>query len=230
MWKSRCRLRRHAYGKSAPPLVDWQIDRLAECCENDDRIFQSDNQSLNLPICQSANSNLQCWMYRCRHQLRRRSAAAAGRGRAVLAGGKVRVSDRRFLCGGQTATVMAACAALGLRCGYLGAFGSDEHGRLIRNALEELRRRRARLDRVRCAEPRRGHPRRSAGQPHGSLASQRPAEAAVRETAACRRCRRASSMSTTMILSWRCMPRRSPAAPALSSRAISSTCRIRSSS
>jgi sulfofructose kinase len=55
---------------------------------------------------------------------------------AVPAGGKVRVSDRRFLCGGQTATVMAACAALGLRSGYLGAFGSDEHGRLIRNALK----------------------------------------------------------------------------------------------
>jgi sulfofructose kinase len=55
---------------------------------------------------------------------------------AVLAGGKVRVSDRRFLCGGQTATVIAACAALGLRSGYLGAFGSDEHGRLIRNALK----------------------------------------------------------------------------------------------
>ena len=55
---------------------------------------------------------------------------------AVLAGGKVRVSGRRFLCGGQTATVVAACAALGLRSGYLGAFGSDEHGRLIRNALK----------------------------------------------------------------------------------------------
>lgn len=55
---------------------------------------------------------------------------------AVLAGGKVRVSDRQFLCGGQTATVMAACAALGLRSGYLGAFGADEHGRLIRNALK----------------------------------------------------------------------------------------------
>jgi sulfofructose kinase len=52
-------------------------------------------------------------------------------------GGKVRISDRRFLCGGQTATVMAACAALGLRSGYVGAFGSDEHGRLIRNALTE---------------------------------------------------------------------------------------------
>jgi sugar/nucleoside kinase (ribokinase family) len=55
---------------------------------------------------------------------------------AVLAGGKVRVSDRQFLCGGQTATVMAACASLGLHTGYLGAFGSDEHGRLIRDALK----------------------------------------------------------------------------------------------
>jgi sulfofructose kinase len=55
---------------------------------------------------------------------------------AVPPGGKVRVSDRRFLCGGQTATVVAACASLGLRSGYLGAFGSDDHGRLIRNALK----------------------------------------------------------------------------------------------
>ena len=36
---------------------------------------------------------------------------------AVPPGGKVRVSDRRFLCGGQTATVVAACAALGLQIG-----------------------------------------------------------------------------------------------------------------
>jgi sugar/nucleoside kinase (ribokinase family) len=55
---------------------------------------------------------------------------------AVLAGGKVRVSDRQFLCGGQTATVAVACSALGLKSGYLGAFGADEHGRLIRNALK----------------------------------------------------------------------------------------------
>ena len=56
---------------------------------------------------------------------------------AVVPGGKVRVSDRRFLCGGQTATVVAACAAMGLRSGYIGAFGSDEHGRLIRDTLTE---------------------------------------------------------------------------------------------
>lgn len=59
-----------------------------------------------------------------------------GEALTVLAGGKVRVSDRQFLCGGQTATVAAACAALGLRSGYLGAFGADEHGRLIRNTLK----------------------------------------------------------------------------------------------
>ena len=56
---------------------------------------------------------------------------------ALPMGGKARVSDRRFLCGGQTATVTAACAALGLRSGYLGAFGADEHGKLIRQALSD---------------------------------------------------------------------------------------------
>jgi sulfofructose kinase len=60
------------------------------------------------------------------------SAAAS----EVPAGGKARVVDRRFACGGQTATVTAACAAFGLRTGYLGAFGSDEHGRLARNTLK----------------------------------------------------------------------------------------------
>jgi sulfofructose kinase len=56
---------------------------------------------------------------------------------ALPAAGKVRVSNRRFLCGGQTATVTAACAALGLRSGYRGAFGSDAHGRLIRSTLAQ---------------------------------------------------------------------------------------------
>jgi sugar/nucleoside kinase (ribokinase family) len=54
----------------------------------------------------------------------------------IPAGGKMRVSERRFMCGGQTATVTAACAALGLRSAYMGAFGSDEHGRFIRNELK----------------------------------------------------------------------------------------------
>jgi sugar/nucleoside kinase (ribokinase family) len=49
---------------------------------------------------------------------------------------KLRIRQRHVRCGGQTATAMTACARLGLRASYLGAFGSDEHGRLIRDRLE----------------------------------------------------------------------------------------------
>jgi sugar/nucleoside kinase (ribokinase family) len=73
---------------------------------------------------------------------------------AIPAGGKARVIDRRFMCGGQTATVMTACAALGLRPGYVGAFGSDDHGRMIRNELKscgvEVR------ESIECDAPNRG--------------------------------------------------------------------------
>ena len=54
---------------------------------------------------------------------------------AVLASSKARVTSRHLIMGGQTATVTAACAALGLRTGYIGAFGSDANGGLARNAL-----------------------------------------------------------------------------------------------
>ncbi len=54
---------------------------------------------------------------------------------AVLASSKARVSGRHLIMGGQTATVTAACAMLGLRTGYIGAFGSDTNGELARNAL-----------------------------------------------------------------------------------------------
>jgi sugar/nucleoside kinase (ribokinase family) len=54
---------------------------------------------------------------------------------AVLASSKARVSSRHLIMGGQTATATAACAALGLRTGYIGAFGSDANGGLARNAL-----------------------------------------------------------------------------------------------
>src|SRR4029079_364363 len=47
--------------------------------------------------------------------------------------GKVQIASRRLSCGGQTATAMCACAALGLRVKYVGATGADENGRLIRN-------------------------------------------------------------------------------------------------
>lgn len=39
-------------------------------------------------------------------------------------------------CGGQVATTMAACAALGLRAGYLGPVGSDANGDRVRSELE----------------------------------------------------------------------------------------------
>ena len=53
------------------------------------------------------------------------------------AGEKVQVATCRRLLGGQVATTLATCAALGLRTRYIGAFGNDEHGRLIRSELEQ---------------------------------------------------------------------------------------------
>jgi sulfofructose kinase len=38
--------------------------------------------------------------------------------------------------GGQTATAMATCARLGWRARYVGRFGDDEHGTLVRRSLE----------------------------------------------------------------------------------------------
>ena len=53
------------------------------------------------------------------------------------AGQKVRATACRRLLGGQVATTLCTCAALGLRTRYIGAFGNDEHGRLIRSELEQ---------------------------------------------------------------------------------------------
>ena len=53
-----------------------------------------------------------------------------------LTSGKARVRERHEIVGGQTATAMSACARLGLRTSYIGAFGSDERGKLIRRALQ----------------------------------------------------------------------------------------------
>ena len=44
---------------------------------------------------------------------------------------KMRISSHTVSFGGQTATTMAACAALGLRAGYLGAVGNDDNGRKL---------------------------------------------------------------------------------------------------
>ena len=51
--------------------------------------------------------------------------------------GKARMADRVWLCGGQTATVTAACARFGLASRYIGAFGADEHGALVERTLHE---------------------------------------------------------------------------------------------
>lgn len=48
---------------------------------------------------------------------------------------KIRISSMRSCPGGQTATALATCASLGLRARYIGAFGADERGRQIREAL-----------------------------------------------------------------------------------------------
>jgi sulfofructose kinase len=54
---------------------------------------------------------------------------------ALLDDAKLRISSRQRRPGGQVATTLATCAALGLRAAYLGAFGNDEHGQLIRDEL-----------------------------------------------------------------------------------------------
>jgi len=48
---------------------------------------------------------------------------------------KLRVTGHSVSCGGQVATAMATCAALGLRASYAGAVGTDENGRLVEAAL-----------------------------------------------------------------------------------------------
>ena len=50
---------------------------------------------------------------------------------------KIPVAAYRQAPGGQVATAMCACARLGLRASYIGAFGDDEHGARIRKALDE---------------------------------------------------------------------------------------------
>ena len=49
---------------------------------------------------------------------------------------KLRISSHFVACGGQVATMLAACAAFGLRTSYLGPLGTDTHARLVRRELE----------------------------------------------------------------------------------------------
>jgi sulfofructose kinase len=51
------------------------------------------------------------------------------------ANGKMRILSRRILPGGQVATTLCTCAALGLRTAYVGTFGNDANGDLIRSVL-----------------------------------------------------------------------------------------------
>ena len=55
----------------------------------------------------------------------------------LLSEAKVRISSHRRLPGGQVATTLTACAALGLTAGYLGAFGDDDGGREVRQELTD---------------------------------------------------------------------------------------------
>lgn len=48
---------------------------------------------------------------------------------------KMRISSHAVFCGGQMATALSACAALGLRPAYVGAVGDDDNGRRIRQEL-----------------------------------------------------------------------------------------------
>ena len=49
---------------------------------------------------------------------------------------KLRIRERRVLCGGQMATAMCACASLGLKAKYVGVTGTDDNGRRIRAELQ----------------------------------------------------------------------------------------------
>ncbi len=48
---------------------------------------------------------------------------------------KMRISSHSLCCGGQVATALGTCAAMGLRTKYIGATGTDDNGRRIRDEL-----------------------------------------------------------------------------------------------
>ena len=48
---------------------------------------------------------------------------------------KQRIAHHAISCGGQTATTLSTCAAMGLRPAYVGTTGNDGNGRLIRDEL-----------------------------------------------------------------------------------------------
>lgn len=50
---------------------------------------------------------------------------------------KVMIARRDVRPGGQVATTIATCAALGLSTRYVGTFGNDEHGAMVRTELQQ---------------------------------------------------------------------------------------------
>jgi sulfofructose kinase len=48
---------------------------------------------------------------------------------------KMRISSHSLSCGGQVATALCACASMGLRAKYIGATGTDDNGRRLRDEL-----------------------------------------------------------------------------------------------
>lgn len=56
---------------------------------------------------------------------------------AVAPNAKFRATAHSFSCGGQIATTLAACAALGLRATYVGTFGDDANGQRVRDVLTD---------------------------------------------------------------------------------------------
>jgi sugar/nucleoside kinase (ribokinase family) len=53
----------------------------------------------------------------------------------LLTSTKIRLRAQHVCCGGQTATTLGTCSALGLTARYVGVVGFDEHGRRVRDAL-----------------------------------------------------------------------------------------------
>ena len=54
---------------------------------------------------------------------------------SLLTSTKITLRAQSIRCGGQTATTVGACSALGLRSKYIGVVGRDDNGRRVRDAL-----------------------------------------------------------------------------------------------
>ena len=69
--------------------------------------------------------------------LRRRSGQARPALHLATPNAKFRASAHVVSCGGQVATTLAGCAALGLRTLYVGTFGDDANGQRARDTLTD---------------------------------------------------------------------------------------------